>query len=444
MMLSIVIPVLNEDRNIPELVRRLQHVLDPAGISFEIVFVDDGSTDRTPEILHALHAEDDRIKAVHLARNFGHQAAIAAGMRAAAGDAVAVMDGDLQDSPEMIPIFLERWQAGYDVVYAIRERRAESWPKRLGYRLFYRLLARISQIDIPLDSGDFSLMSRRVVDVLNGMPERTRFVRGMRSWAGFRQIGVDHVRGPRFAGEAKYTYGRLVRLALDGFFAFSYRPLQLASLFGVAVSALALALAAGLVALKLSHGIPLVGWTSLMVAVLFMGGVQLICVGILGEYIGRIYEESRGRPPYLVARVIGKTQLGEGPRTARGHCEGRAGEAGPVLRARGDVLLAGIPERDCGARARPSPGPPSRGPEAAAADLRSRLRPRKHAPASGSTRAGVRLRLLARRPRVRAEQGSSAPALQRLHRVTLCVRLLRLCGGPRRPRAYRGRRRGVA
>ena len=312
MMLSIVIPVLNEERNVPELVRRIRHVVGPLGASFEIIFADDGSTDRTPEILHALHAEDDRIKVVHLARNFGHQAAISAGLRATAGDAVVVMDGDLQDSPEMIPAFLERWQAGYDVVYAIRGRRAASWPKRVGYVVFYRLLARISQIEIPLDSGDFSLMSRRVVDVLNAMPERTRFVRGMRSWAGFRQIGVEHVRGPRFAGKTKYTYRRLLRLALDGFFAFSYRPLQLASLFGVAVSTFALALAAGLVVLKLTHGIPLVGWTSLMVAVLFMGGVQLICVGILGEYVGRIYEESRGRPPYLVARIVGKTQLGEG------------------------------------------------------------------------------------------------------------------------------------
>ena len=312
MMLSVVIPVLNEEGSVPELVRQLQEVLGPIGISYEIVFVDDGSTDRTPEILQALHAADDRIKAVHLARNFGHQAAISAGLRAAGGDAVAVMDGDLQDSPETLPVFLARWQAGYDVVYAIRGRRAESWPKRLGYRVFYRLLSHISEIEIPLDSGDFSLMSRRVVDVVNAMPERTRFVRGMRSWAGFRQIGVEHVRGPRVAGEAKYTYGRLLRLALDGFFSFSYRPLQLASLFGVVVSSLALALAAGLVVLKLTHGIPLVGWTSLMVAVLFMGGVQLICVGILGEYVGRIYEESRGRPPYLVARVVGKTQLGEG------------------------------------------------------------------------------------------------------------------------------------
>ncbi|HUM16414.1 MAG TPA: glycosyltransferase family 2 protein [Candidatus Nitrosotalea sp.] len=320
MMLSIVVPVFNEERNVPELVNRLRQVLASAGIPFEVIFVDDGSTDRTAEILAALHGEDDRIKAVHLARNFGHQAAISAGLRAAGGDAVVVMDGDLQDSPETLPVFLERWQAGYDVVYAVREHRTESWPKRLGYRVFYRLLARISQIDIPLDSGDFSLMSRSVVDVLNAMPERTRFVRGMRSWAGFRQIGVPHRRGPRFAGEAKYTYRRLVRLAVDGFLSFSYRPLQLASLFGVVVSTLALALAIGLVVLKLTHGIPLVGWTSLMVAVLFMGGVQLICVGILGEYVGRIYEESRGRPPYLVARVVGKTRLEEraagGPRTS--------------------------------------------------------------------------------------------------------------------------------
>jgi dolichol-phosphate mannosyltransferase len=309
MMVSIVIPVFNEERNIAELVGRIRRALEPVGVTFEVIFVDDGSTDRTSEILLTLHAEDDRIKAVHLARNFGHQAAISAGLRATAGDAVVVMDGDLQDSPDMLPTFIERWRNGYDVVYAVRSRRAASWVKRVGYLFFYRVLARISQIEIPLDSGDFSLMSRRVIDVLNAMPERTRFVRGMRSWAGFRQVGVEHVRGPRFAGEPKYTYRRLMRLALDGFFAFSYRPLQLASLFGVAVSSLALLLAVGLVILKLTHGIPLVGWTSLMVAVLFIGGVQLICVGILGEYVGRIYEESRGRPPYLVARIVGKTQI---------------------------------------------------------------------------------------------------------------------------------------
>lgn len=318
MTVSVVVPVLNEEQNVPELVRRLRQVLDEAGIPFEVIFVDDGSTDRTPDLLADLHRQDPRVKSLRLSRNFGHQAAISVGLMAAGGDAVVVMDGDLQDAPEMLPRFVEKWREGFDVVYAVRERRSEGRLKRLGYLTFYRLLGWLSQIDIPLDSGDFSLMSRRVVDVINAMPERTRFIRGMRSWAGFRQAGIEQHRAPRHAGEAKYTYGKLVRLALDGFFAFSYRPLQLASLFGLAVSVAALLVAAGLVLLKLTHGIPLLGWTSLIVAVLFLGGVQLICVGILGEYVGRIYEETRGRPPCVVTRVVGDTKLGaESPPAGR-------------------------------------------------------------------------------------------------------------------------------
>jgi len=313
MLLSVVIPVLNEERNAPELHGRIVRVLESQDIDFEIVFVDDGSTDRTPDILRDLHDHDPRVKSVHLARNFGHQAAISAGLQAASGDAVVVMDGDLQDSPEMLPVFIARWREGYEVIYAVRERRSAFWLKRLGYVVFYRLLHRISRIEVPLDSGDFSLIDRRVVDVVNAMPERTRFVRGMRSWAGFRQTGVTQVREERFTGEPKYTYGKLVRLALDGFIGFSYRPLQLASLFGAAVSVVALLLAVLLIILKVVHGIPLVGWTSLIVAVLFLGGVQLICVGILGEYVGRIYDEVRQRPPYVVANVLGKTRLAVPP-----------------------------------------------------------------------------------------------------------------------------------
>lgn len=309
MLLSVVIPVLNEERNIPELHGRIVKILNTQGLDFEIVFVDDGSTDRTPDILRELHDRDPRVKSVHLARNFGHQAAISAGLRAASGDAVVAMDGDLQDSPELLPKFITRWREGFEVVYAVRERRSASWLKRLGYAVFYRFLHRISQITVPLDSGDFSLIDRRVVDVINAMPERTRFVRGMRSWAGFRQSGVTQVREERFAGEPKYTYWKLVRLALDGFIGFSYRPLQMASLFGAAVSVVSLFLAVLLVILKIVHGIPLIGWTSLIVAVLFLGGVQLICVGILGEYVGRIYDEVRQRPPYVVANILGKTRL---------------------------------------------------------------------------------------------------------------------------------------
>lgn len=316
MMLSVVIPVLNEERNIPELVRRLRGVLETL-VPYEVVFVNDGSTDRTGDLLRDLHEQDKRIKSLHLARNFGHQAAISAGLRAAMGDAVVVMDGDLQDAPEAIPEFLRRWNEGYAVVYAVRSRRQAPWLKRLAYKTFYRVLRAISQIDIPADSGDFSLMDRKVIDVLNGLPERTRFVRGMRSWAGFRQIGVDVPRDPRHSGRPRYTFGRLMRLALDGLFSFSYRPLQLASFLGLAVSCLAIVLAVVLVLLKVLHGIPLLGWTSLMVAVLFLGGVQLISLGILGEYIGRIYDEARGRPSYILASVTGETRLvaeGESPR----------------------------------------------------------------------------------------------------------------------------------
>jgi glycosyltransferase involved in cell wall biosynthesis len=306
--LSIVIPVLNEELTIPELVRRLRDVLDPVG-SYEIIFVNDGSTDGTGELLRKLHWDDPRVKSIHMARNFGHQAAISAGLRAAAGQGVVMMDGDLQDTPESVPLLLARWREGYDVVYAIRSNRLESWPKLVAYKAFYRVLRVLSQIPIPLDSGDFSLMDRHVVDVINAMPERSRFLRGMRSWAGFRQVGVQVDRGARYAGESKYTLTRLMRLALDGFFSFSHRPLQLASFFGMGVSVFALLLAMALVFLKVVHGIPLLGWTSLMVAVLFLGGVQLISLGILGEYVGRIYDEARGRPPYVVAGVVGETRL---------------------------------------------------------------------------------------------------------------------------------------
>jgi polyisoprenyl-phosphate glycosyltransferase len=306
--LSVIVPVLNEEDNIPELVRRLKAALD-GGLPFDIIFVDDGSTDRTWRLLTSLHAEDARIKSVRLARTFGHQAAISAGLRAATGDAVVVMDGDLQDAPEVVPEFVKRWLDGDDVVYAIRQSRQASWPKRVGYHVFYRVLARISAVVLPLDSGDFSLMDRRVVDVLNAMPERTRFVRGMRGWAGFRQSGVPCDRRDRFAGRTKHTYATLVRLALDGFFGFSNKPLQLASALGIAVFGVSLALALALVVLNLVGFVPLHGATALLLGVLFLGGVQLICLGILGEYVGRIYDEVRARPPFVVAATLGETRL---------------------------------------------------------------------------------------------------------------------------------------
>jgi dolichol-phosphate mannosyltransferase len=225
------------------------------------------------------------------------------------------MDGDLQDAPEMIPEFVAKWREGYEVVYAVRGHRQEGWRKRTAYKAFYRILVAISQTQTPLDSGDFALMDRRVVDILIAMPEQPRFLRGLRSWVGFRQTGVEVTRDPRHAGSPKYTVVKLVRLALDGFLSMSHRPLQLASLLGLVVSVLAIALGVLLVLLKVFHGIPLLGWTSLMVAVLFLGGVQLICLGILGEYLGRVYEEARDRPPYVIATVVGETRAGTLPRT---------------------------------------------------------------------------------------------------------------------------------
>ena len=307
-LLSVVVPVLNEEDNIPELIRRLRTTLDGV-LPFEVIFVDDGSTDRTWRLLVSLHAEDPRIKSLRLARTFGHQAAISAGLRAATGDAVVVMDGDLQDAPEVVPEFVKRWLDGDDVVYAIRQSRQASWLKRVAYHVFYRVLAQISAVDLPLDSGDFSLMDRRVIDVLNAMPERTRFVRGMRGWAGFRQSGVPCDRGDRFAGRTKHTYSALVRLALDGFFGFSNKPLQLASALGLAMSGVTFTLALALVVLSIVASGPLPATTVLLLAVVFIGGVQLICLGILGEYVGRIYDEVRARPPFVVAAIVGETRL---------------------------------------------------------------------------------------------------------------------------------------
>ena len=314
-MLSIVIPVLDEAETIPELVRRIRVGTTGLG-DFEVIFVNDGSTDPTASLLWELNRDDPRFKSIHLARNFGHQPAILAGLRAATGDAVVVMDGDLQDAPEMIPEFFAKWREGFDVVYAVRSQRPEGWAKRTAYKAFYRILGAISQSTTPLDSGDFALMDRRVVDILSVMPEQPRFLRGLRSWVGFRQTGVEVTRDARYAGRPKYTLVRLTRLALDGFFAMSHRPLQLASLLGLAVSVAAIALGVVLVLLKVVHGIPLLGWTSLMVGVLFLGGIQLICLGILGEYLGRVYEETRGRPPFVIAAVVGETRAAT-PRAGR-------------------------------------------------------------------------------------------------------------------------------
>lgn len=304
--LSVVVPAYNEEENLPALYARLLAALDPLGLSYELIFVNDGSRDRTLSLLQQLSADDQRVVAIDLARNFGHQVAISAGLDHSRGRAVIIMDGDLQDPPEVLPQFIDKWRAGYDVVYAIREQRKEGPLKRAAYNLFYRTLKRVASIDIPLDAGDFCIMDRRVVDLLNGMPERNRFVRGIRSWVGLNQTGLAYARHARHAGKPKYTLTRLIYLALDGLISFSYVPLRLISLAGLAVSAMSILLAGFYFVQALTVGLYPPGFATLTVAVFFLAGIQLITIGVIGEYVGRIFEEVKARPLYVVRKVWGR------------------------------------------------------------------------------------------------------------------------------------------
>jgi glycosyltransferase involved in cell wall biosynthesis len=304
--LSVAIPIHNEETVLPELLRRLRCVLDGlAGGPHEIVFVDDGSTDRTFEILQQAALQDTRIVVVSLSRNFGHQAAITAALDHAVGEAVVVMDGDLQDVPEVIPKFVEKYQQGYDVVYAQRVRRKEPWPLRLCYFVFYRMMARLSDVHLPLDSGDFGLMSRRVINQVRRMPEHHRYLRGIRSWVGFRQVGVAVERAARHSGKSKYSLIRLVKLATDGVFAFSIVPIRAAALVGTFVMFVSILYVAYAVYAKVFLQRSPQGFTALLVAVTFLSGIVLFFLGIIGEYVGRIYEETKGRPQYIVGRIVG-------------------------------------------------------------------------------------------------------------------------------------------
>jgi dolichol-phosphate mannosyltransferase len=317
--ISIVVPLFDEEENLPELYRRVAAAATHWGEAWELLCVDDGSRDRTYEVLRQLHERDRRVRAISLSRNFGHQIAVSAGLQYATGDGVVVIDGDLQDPPEEIYRFIERWRSGYQVVYGVRTKRKENWAKRCAYHVFYRVLARLTPIDIPLDSGDFCLLDRVVVDWLNRMPERNRFVRGLRSWLGFRQIGVVCERQPRAAGQVKYTFRRLVRLARDGVVNFSYRPLEMIGAFGLVVAAASFAtmgfmffawlLDFDVRGIKVSQ---LPGYTSLILSVLFIGGVQLLSLGILGEYVGRIFDEVKQRPLFVVRSTIGVSVPSEG------------------------------------------------------------------------------------------------------------------------------------
>jgi glycosyltransferase involved in cell wall biosynthesis len=305
-LLSLIVPCLNEEAVLHETHRRLTEAVEKIGMSFEIIYVDDGSTDSTPTLLRKLQRTDGRVRVVRLSRNFGHQVAITAGMEHAAGDAVVVIDADLQDPPEVIEEFVAQWQQGCEVAYGVRDRRdGESAFKLWSAKLFYRLLGWLSETEIPLDTGDFRLMDRKVVRALLSMPERDRFIRGMVSWLGFSQVAVPYRRAPRLAGETKYPLYKMVRFATDGIVSFSTVPLRLATWLGFAVSAIAtlgilFALYARLFAKNWVQG-----WASLVIAILFLGGVQLMCLGIIGEYVGRIYSESKRRPLYLVSELLG-------------------------------------------------------------------------------------------------------------------------------------------
>lgn len=302
--LSVVMPVYNEEDNLSSLCARLSAVLEQTGMSYEIIFVDDGSRDQSLSILRTCAASDPHILVVELARNFGHQVAISAGLDHARGDGVVVMDSDLQDPPEVLPQFIAKWREGHDVVYAIRAQRKESWLKRGAYALFYRLLQRVANIEIPLDAGDFCIMDRRVVDLLTGMPERNRFVRGIRSWVGLDQVGLAYERHARQAGRPKFTYTRLVYLALDGLVSFSYLPLRVITMLGFIVSLLSIILAVFYLIQKLTVGLYPPGFATLTVAIFFLAGMQLITIGVIGEYVGRIFEEVKRRPLYVTRSVI--------------------------------------------------------------------------------------------------------------------------------------------
>ena len=301
--LSVVIPLYDEAETLPVLYDRLSAVLRSLATSYELILVDDGSRDGTAEALRVLARRDPHVTIIELTRNFGHQVAICAGLDESRGDVVAVMDGDLQDPPEVLPDFVAKLREGHDVVYAIREKRKESWFHRTSYSLFYRVLQRVASIDIPLDAGDFCVMSRRVVDILASMPERNRFLRGIRSWVGLDQVGLRYERQSRHAGTPRYTLTRLVYLALDGLVSFSYLPLRAITTVGLAISVVSFGLAVFYAIKRITIGLNPPGFATLTVAVFFLSGVQLITIGVIGEYIGRIFEEVKQRPLYLVRRV---------------------------------------------------------------------------------------------------------------------------------------------
>jgi polyisoprenyl-phosphate glycosyltransferase len=314
---SLVVPIYNEEANIPELYRRLKVVMAQLDGEVEMILVNDGSRDRSLAFLRELHAHDPRCCYLSFSRNFGHQIAVTAGLNFARGRAIVVLDADLQDPPELILDMVQRWRQGYEVVYAQRtQRRKESWFKRLMAYAFYRVLRNLADVDIPTDTGDFCLMDRQVVDLLNAMPERDRYIRGLRAWVGFRQTAIPFERDPRFAGEEKYTFRKSFALAVNGLVSFSKVPLRISTYIGLMAAAIALLMAILVLYWRFfAPNSPLTGYATIVIAIFFLGAVQLISIGILGEYIGRIYEEVKGRPLYTLSEAQGFTPKPSPPET---------------------------------------------------------------------------------------------------------------------------------
>jgi glycosyltransferase involved in cell wall biosynthesis len=303
--ISIIAPLFNETESFPRLVARLNAVMERSPLTIEVVLIDDGSRDDTAVQMQQLALTDGRYQCIFLSRNYGHQIALSAGIaRASATEALFIIDGDLQDPPELLTDFYQKYQEGYDVVYAVRKKRKENWFKRSAYALFYRFMRSISYVDMPLDSGDFSLISRRVADVLNQMPEESRFIRGMRSWIGFRQIGFEYERDARQAGESKYSFKMLQRLAYNGIFNFSEYPVKIITRVGMFTLGIAgLYLIQTLVKRFIYHDVPQ-GFTALLFFIILFSGIQLIALGLIGEYVLRIFFQAKGRPLYVVREVI--------------------------------------------------------------------------------------------------------------------------------------------
>ncbi len=301
---SIIVPVFNEKEVLDVLYQRMTAVMDNLNEPWEMILIDDGSSDGSSEQMRQMAEKDKRVRVIFFSRNFGHQIAVTAGMDHALGDAVVVIDADLQDPPEVIPELIQKWKEGYEVVYAVRaEREGETWFKKATASLFYRLIYSITDVKIPLDTGDFRLYDRKVINVMKSMQEKHRFLRGMSSWIGYRQIGVPYQRAKRYAGTTKYPFKKMLKLAWNAITGFSYVPLQMATILGFIVAAISIILIPLIIILRLASGTELLGQATTLISTLFLGGVQLICLGIIGEYLGRIYDEVKRRPLYIAAEI---------------------------------------------------------------------------------------------------------------------------------------------